>query len=122
MKTSFSLLLPILEKCEVVMNDDEKKVVKKMITLYCNAKHNTNGELCSSCSELNEYAFTRLDRCPFGEQKPTCGSCSIHCYKPAMKEHIKKVMQFAGPRMLLFSPIDTIRHFFKEYKRKRLYG
>lgn len=104
------------------MNDDEKKVVNKMITLYCNSKHNARGELCDSCHELNEYAYARLERCPFGEEKPTCGSCSIHCYKPSMKEQIKEVMRFAGPRMLLLSPIDTIRHFYKEYKRKRLYS
>ena len=92
------LLLPILEKSRVEMNDNEKKVVK------------------------NEYAFARLERCPFGNEKPTCGSCSIHCYKPEKKEQIKKVMQFAGPRMLLLSPIVTLQHFYKEYKRKRLYG
>ena len=102
------------------MNDDEKRVVKKMITLYCNAKHNTNGVLCESCSELNQYAFQRLQRCPFGENKPTCGTCSIHCYKPDMKAEIKKVMRFAGPRMLFVSPIASVRHFYKEFKRKRL--
>ena len=104
------------------MNDDEKKVVKKMITLYCNSKHNTKSVLCEGCSELNSYAFARLERCPFGHNKPTCGSCSIHCYKPVMKAQIKKVMKFSGPRMLLLSPIDTMRHFYKEYKRKRLYS
>ena len=102
------------------MNDDEKRVVKKMITLYCNSNHNTKYELCESCSELGEYANARLERCPFGEEKPTCGSCTIHCYKPEMKAKIKKVMKFSGPRMLLCSPIYTMRHFYKEYKRKRL--
>ena len=104
------------------MNDSEKGVVKKMITLYCNSNHNTKDELCKSCSELNQYAFERLERCPFGEEKPTCGSCSIHCYKPDMKAQIKKVMRFSGPRMLLVSPIYTIRHFYTECKRKRLYA
>lgn len=104
------------------MNDDEKRVVKKMITLYCNSNHNTKNELCENCNELNQYAFMRLERCPFGEEKPTCGSCSIHCYKPDMKAQIKKVMRFAGPRMLFVSPIDTMRHFYREYKRKRLYS
>ena len=104
------------------MNDDEKRVVKKMITLYCNSNHKTKDELCESCRELGEYAYARLERCPFGEEKPTCGSCTIHCYKPEMKAQIKKVMKFSGPRMLLCSPIYTIRHFYKEYKRKRLYS
>ncbi len=104
------------------MNDEEKKVVQKMITLYCNSNHDTKDELCSTCFELNEYAFARLERCPFGENKPTCGSCSIHCYNPEKKIQIKKVMRFAGPRMLLYSPIHTIRHFYKEYKRSRITG
>ena len=103
------------------MNEEEKKVVNKMIALYCNSNHNTKGILCDNCQELNDYAFARLERCPFGENKPTCGSCSIHCYKPEKKEQIKKVMRFAGPRMLLISPIYTIRHFYKEYKRNRLF-
>ena len=121
-KTIKRLILPILEKENETMNDEEKKVVSKMISLYCKSNSNTGNGLCPSCNELNEYALARLERCPFGEAKPTCGSCSIHCYKPEKKEQIKKVMRFAGPRMLLLSPIYTIRHFFKEYKRSRLYG
>lgn len=104
------------------MNDDEKAIVNKMIRLYCKSKHKTKEGLCQDCNQLNEYAFARLERCPFGEKKPTCGSCSIHCYKPEMKLRIKEVMRFAGPRMLLVNPIYTLQHFYKEYKRKRLYG
>ena len=103
------------------MNEEEKKVVNKMIFLYCNANHDTKNKLCDNCHELNEYAIARLERCPFGENKPTCGSCTIHCYKPERKKQIKKVMRFAGPRMLLISPIYTIRHFYKEYKRNRIF-
>lgn len=110
-------------KGRLTMNDEEKKVVNKMIKLYCNSNHNTaKDDLCLTCQELNNYAFARLERCPFGENKPTCGSCSIHCYKPEKKIQIKKVMRFAGPRMLLLNPIYTIRHFYKEYKRNRITG
>lgn len=101
------------------MNDEEKRVVNRMIFIYCNSNHNTKETLCNDCQELNQYAFARLERCPFGEKKPTCGSCSIHCYKPSMKQRIKEVMKFSGPRMMLYSPIYTIRHFYKEYKRNR---
>lgn len=104
------------------MNEDEKKVVAKMIRLYCNSKHNTKDDLCPVCHELNEYALARLERCPFGESKPTCGSCTIHCYKPDKKAQIKSVMRFAGPRMLLVNPIYTVRHFYKEFKRNRITG
>lgn len=104
------------------MNKDEKKVVHKMISVYCKAKHNTKQHLCEDCQQLFDYAFQRLERCPFGEKKPTCGSCSIHCYKTDMKIKIKEIMRFSGPRMLFLNPIYTVKHFYKEYQRNRLYN
>ena len=52
----------------------------------------------------------RLEKCPYGETKPTCANCPIHCYQPHRREQIKKVMAYAGPRMLLTHPILAIRH------------
>jgi hypothetical protein len=54
--------------------------------------------------------MSRLDRCPFGEDKPTCATCPIHCYKPQVRDRIREVMRFAGPRMLWHHPILAIRH------------
>ncbi|MGI6046980.1 MAG: nitrous oxide-stimulated promoter family protein [Petrimonas sp.] len=104
------------------MNEGEKKVVKKMIIIYCRANHKPISGLCQKCSALKNYAMKRLENCPFGENKPTCGSCSIHCYKSDMRQKIKEVMRLAGPRMLFRHPIDAIRHFYKEYQRNRLYA
>ena len=87
----------------------EKRTVELMIRLYCRKKEK-NGALCSSCEALLSYAHTRLDHCPFGEKKGSCKSCTIHCYKPAMREKMRQVMRFAGPRMLLYAPWETIRH------------
>jgi superfamily II helicase len=98
------------------MNEDEKVVVHKMIRLYCRSKHHTASGLCDECLALDRYAMKRLDHCRFGEEKPTCGSCPIHCYKPDMRERIKKVMRFAGPRMLLFHPLDAFSHLYKNYQ------
>lgn len=103
------------------MNEDEKRVVSKMIKIYCRAKHHESGKLCSECSELKIYVNERLEKCPFQDNKPTCNSCSIHCYKKDRRAQIKEVMRFAGPRMLIFSPIDAIIHFHKEYKRNRIF-
>lgn len=103
------------------MNEGEKRVVSKMILLYCRDKHGSVRDLCSACSDLSDYALMRLERCPFGDNKPTCGICPVHCYKAEMRESIRKVMRYAGGRMILRHPIDTIYHFYKEYKRKKLY-
>lgn len=87
----------------------EKRTVELMIRLYCRKKEK-NGILCSGCEELLQYAHARLDRCPFGEKKSSCKKCTVHCYKPAMREQMKQVMRFSGPRMLLYAPCEAIRH------------
>ena len=87
----------------------EKKVVELMIRIYCRKKEK-NAVLCPDCEELLRYAHTRLDRCPFGEKKSSCKKCTVHCYKPAMRERTRTVMRFSGPRMLLYAPWEAIRH------------
>lgn len=101
------------------MNEGEKKVVSRMVEIYCRAHHQTESELCEECAEVRDYALQRLENCPYGEEKPTCGACSVHCYKSDMRLRIKEVMRFAGPRMLFLHPLATIRHFYKENLRKR---
>lgn len=95
---------------------NEKEVIGKMINIYC--KWNNEGDgLCSACGELLEYAHERLDRCPFGPNKPSCKNCQIHCYKPDMRKRIREVMRFAGPRMLFYHPVTAIRHLIQERKK-----
>ena len=93
--------------------DKEKATVALMIRLYCR-RNEKNEHLCPECTELLSYAEARLDRCPFGESKPTCKKCPVHCYKPAMRERMRKVMRWAGPRMILYHPIEAIRHLMRE--------
>lgn len=88
----------------------EKKTITAMIRIYCRGRHGSRGELCAECDALRQYALGRLDRCPFGPDKPTCAKCPIHCYKAQMRQRIRDVMRFAGPRMLLRHPILAIRH------------
>lgn len=87
----------------------EQYTVEQMIRIYCRYKED-NKTLCPACQELLHYAHNRLARCPFGEKKSTCRSCTIHCYKPEMKIRMQAVMRYAGPRMLFFHPIAAIRH------------
>jgi predicted amidophosphoribosyltransferase len=94
----------------------EKKTVEQMIRLYCRHKEG-NKELCPSCREVLDYALQRLSKCPFGEEKPTCRFCKIHCYRPEMKEKIRTIMRYAGPRMLLYHPADAIAHLWRERRK-----
>lgn len=87
----------------------EQELVTKMIRIYCRKKHQGK-ELCGECQDLNEYARKRLAYCRFGEEKTACAKCSVHCYKPDYRQRIRGVMRFSGPWMLLYHPIESIRH------------
>lgn len=125
----------------------EKRVVSRMIGLYCRAHHDASardaalprdgrvsacdsvlardnasasddgGEgLCPTCAALRAYALRRLDACRFGAAKPSCERCPIHCYAPACREQIRAVMRYAGPRMLLYAPLDALWHLLRRLK------
>lgn len=87
----------------------EKQVVETMIRLYCQKEHHSP-QFCTSCESLLSYAADRIDHCPEGVHKPFCSRCTVHCYKPEMREHIRRVMRFSGPRMLLYHPLVAILH------------
>ncbi len=95
----------------------EHKTVKAMIRLFCTGNHGTHDGLCPSCRELREYATARLDKCPFREKKTTCAKCRVHCYKPLMRERIRQVMRYAGPRMSYRHPLLAFFHFVDGMKK-----
>lgn len=94
----------------------EKAIVYEMIVLYCRKKHKTKKDLCEACAKLNEYARLRSDKCPFKETKTFCSNCKVHCYKPEMREQIRTVMRFAGPRMIFTHPVMAVRHVIESKK------
>ncbi|MFX0034898.1 MAG: nitrous oxide-stimulated promoter family protein [Candidatus Hermodarchaeota archaeon] len=96
--------------------DKERITIKTMVRMYCKNTHDPKREFCLDCLELFEYANKRLDNCHFGESKPTCEKCPIHCYNPKMREKVRKVMRYAGPRMIYTHPIMGFRHLFKKIK------
>ena len=109
--------------------DQEKRVVSLMISLYCYKKHDGFRKgvhrrmgapiLCVECAELDRYARQQIDRCPFMETKTFCSNCRVHCYKPEMREKIKEVMRFSGPRMVFYHPIMALRHVITSKKEKK---
>ncbi len=89
----------------------EFKTIVAMLRMYCRAHHGSKAApLCDNCIGLHDYARRRLERCVFGEAKPTCADCAVHCYKAAMREGVRQVMRWAGPRMLWRHPVLAIRH------------
>ena len=77
----------------------------------CQVGHGGQG-LCGECRELLEYSLARLDHCKFGNAKTKCHKCPVHCYRPDMREKIRTVMRFSGPRMLLYHPLEALRYLF----------
>ncbi|KHT23512.1 hypothetical protein RC96_02170 [Pectobacterium carotovorum subsp. carotovorum] len=85
-----------------------------MIELY--EKHHPETDDNAQYKDLFNYAIKRLERCQFGEDKPACKHCPIHCYQPARREAIKAIMRWSGPRMLLRHPILAIRHLIDDHR------
>jgi hypothetical protein len=93
----------------------EIQTVRKMIGIYCHGHHGGGKTLCEECRTLSVYAEQRTEKCPFGDEKPACSQCPIHCYKPQMKEKIGRVMRFSGPRMICRHPILALRHLVNKH-------
>lgn len=97
----------------------EKRMVSEMIALYCKKQHHSRGSLCAECEALDQYARMRSDKCPFMETKSFCSNCKVHCYKSDMREKIRLVMRFSGPRMIFHHPVWAIRHVIETKKEKK---
>lgn len=126
----------------------EQEIVSQMIALYCKGNHSAyrlvslrerggeiqqmrvgaalrerdSGErrdLCPECAELEAYAHARSERCPFMEEKTFCSNCTVHCYRPEMRERIRTAMRYTGPRMLFHHPVMAIRHMIESQRERR---
>lgn len=84
----------------------EQEMVRKMIEIYCRGRHKSRkGCLCPECEALAAYAHARTEHCPRMAEKTFCSACPRPCYKPQLREQMKQVMRYAGPRMLLYDPV-----------------
>lgn len=97
----------------------EKRTVSLMITIYCRGNHGQKNGLCPQCQELVDYAKLRSDLCPFMETKTFCSNCKVHCYKSKMREKIRAVMRYAGPRMVFHHPVMAVRHLIETKREKK---
>jgi predicted amidophosphoribosyltransferase len=96
----------------------EHRTMQCMVEIYCrdHHAHGTAGT-CDECRQFLDYAEQRLEKCPYGEGKPTCAKCPIHCYKPAPREQARVIMRYAGPRMTFRHPWLAVTHLLDKLRR-----
>jgi predicted amidophosphoribosyltransferase len=88
----------------------ELATARAMIGIFCRGHHPAGASFCQDCQELWDYTRTRVERCAFGQDKPTCLNCTVHCFRREMRERIRAVMRYAGPRMPLRHPLLSLLH------------
>jgi hypothetical protein len=101
----------------------EKRTVEVMMAMYCRDRHaSSNGGagpsrpgLCPSCTALLDYTSGHIDACRFGDAKPTCASCTVHCFRAGEREGIRQVMRYSGPRMITRHPYLAVRHLLDRH-------
>jgi hypothetical protein len=92
----------------------EERTITAMVRMYCRDHQHASGaassDLCPECAELMAYARRRLAACRYAAAKPTCATCPTHCYRPEMREQVRVVMRYSGPRMLREHPLLALAH------------
>ena len=95
----------------------EWKTMSAMVRIYCRDHHHPENGMCDECRQFLDYAGVRLERCRFGEEKPTCANCPVHCYQRDRREQARVVMRYAGPRMLWEHPVMSLCHWLDGYRK-----
>jgi len=96
----------------------EYRTMQCMVEIYCRDHHAAGADgPCEDCLRFLDYAGQRLEKCPYGEAKPTCARCPIHCYKPTQREQAREIMRYAGPRMTLRHPWLSLTHLADKLRR-----
>src|SRR5512141_1454371 len=76
----------------------ELATIEAMTQIYC-VDHHQSAKPCEDCQALIDYAAKRLAVCTFGDEKPVCAKCQIHCYGKTTREKVRDVMRYAAPRL-----------------------
>ncbi len=75
--------------------------------------------VCNECAELLRYAEKRRAYCP-KDPKPFCSYCDTHCYSGEMREFMRDVMRYSGPRSVTRGhAMDSVRHLIEGRRAKR---
>jgi hypothetical protein len=98
----------------------ERQTMRCMVEIYCRDHHagaELTARVCPECNAFLAYADRRLEKCPYGADKPTCARCPIHCYKPQPREQARAIMRYAGPRMVLRHPWLSLTHLLDKSRQ-----
>lgn len=95
----------------------EWKTMSAMISIYCRDHHHAPEGLCAECQQFQDYAHLRLERCRFGQEKPTCAKCPVHCYQRQRREQARTIMRYSGPRMLWEHPLLSLWHWIYGFRK-----
>jgi len=96
----------------------ERLTMQRMVEIYCAGHHVAGGgRPCPECEGFLDYVDRRLEKCPYGPEKPTCARCPIHCYKPEQREHARTIMRYSGPRMAWRHPWLSLMHLLDKARR-----
>lgn len=95
----------------------EWQTMVAMVRIYCRDHHHPGGGLCAACAQFLGYANARLERCQFGQEKPTCAKCPVHCYQRERREQVRMIMRYAGPRMMWEHPVMSVRHWIDGFRK-----
>lgn len=87
--------------------EHDAEVLREFVGVFCRQEHKTAEGLCVGCQALLDYAIERRRKCPF-DPKPTCKSCSIHCYQEPYRTAIRAVMKTGGLHYLKRGRLDKI--------------
>lgn len=96
----------------------EAKTLRVLIGLYCRGHHGHEEAACLECIALETYALERLDHCPYRGGKPVCSHCPSHCYRRHERDAIRRVMRYAGPRLLWHHPLLSIWHLLDRLRTR----
>ena len=105
-------------KNKSVRIDREKRTINAMIIIYCHSQHENKTGLCDECNKTLEYAFLKIEHCRHHSKKPVCNKCTIHCFSKEMREKIKIIMRFAGPKMIFKHPYLGLMRFVESMRSK----
>ena len=64
--------------------------------------------------KMIEYCQTQLSHCRWQDEKPPCKFCTSHCYAKKQREQVRLIMRWMGPRMVLYAPLEVVRHLLKK--------
>jgi hypothetical protein len=99
----------------------EYRTMERMVEIWCADRHGQPGPAatatCEQCQAFLAYAARRLEKCPYGEAKPTCAKCPVHCYKRAQRELARDIMRHAGPRMTFRHPWLSFMHLVDKLRK-----